>query len=293
MPQKVSLVLSGGGARGLAHIGVIEELEREGYEIHSVVGTSMGALVGAMYALGKMEDFKQWMYTLDKRKVFSLVDFTLSTHGIVKGDKVLNHMKTFIKDQSIEDLPIYYAAVAVNLLQKEEVVFTKGSIYDAIRASISIPTVLTPVKTNEGFLVDGGLMNNLPMSEAKRVEGDILVAVDVGANVPVLKLQLTKKENQAQEKTYQKRVKEFYHQLQSMVPSHKEEQKQEKLGYFDLMSKTISLMMEQQTNLNLKYHQPDLLVQISREAGGTYDFYRAEEFVEMGRLAFQQSRKRN
>lgn len=293
MPQKVSLVLSGGGARGLAHIGVIEELEREGYEIHSVVGTSMGALVGAMYALGKMEDFKQWMYTLDKRKVFSLVDFTLSTHGIVKGDKVLNHMKTFIKDQSIEDLPIYYAAVAVNLSQKEEVVFTKGSIYEAIRASISIPTLLTPVKTQQGFLVDGGLMNNLPMSEAKRVEGDILVAVDVGANVPVLKLQLTKKENQAQEKTYQKRVKEFYHQLQSMVPSHKEEQKQEKLGYFDLMSKTISLMMEQQTNLNLKYHQPDLLVQISREAGGTYDFYRAEEFVEMGRLAFQQSRKRN
>jgi len=289
MSQKVSLVLSGGGARGLAHIGVIEELEKAGYEIHSVVGTSMGAMVGATYAMGKMEEFKNWMYTLDKRKVFNLVDFTLSTHGVIKGDKVLNRIKEFISDQAIEELDIHFAAVAVNLLKKEEVVFRSGSIYEAIRASISIPTVLTPVKTDSGFLVDGGLMNNLPMSEAKREEGDILVAVDVGANVPVLKPKLSKKESQAQETIYQKRKKEFYQQLHKLVPSHNEEQKKEKLGYFDLMSKTISLMMEQQTNLNLKYHQPDLLVQISREAGGTYDFYRAKEFVEMGRLAFHKA----
>lgn len=289
MSQKVSLVLSGGGARGLAHIGVIEELEKAGYEIHSVVGTSMGAMVGATYAMGKMEAFKNWMYTLDKMKVFSLVDFTLSSHGLIKGDKVLNRIKEFISDQPIEELDIHFAAVAVNLLQKEEVVFREGSIYEAIRASISIPTLLTPVKTNAGFLVDGGLMNNLPMSEAKRVEGDILVAVDVGANIPVIKPKLTKKESQDQDSIYQKRVKEFYHQLQKLGPSHKEEQKQEKLGYFDLMTKTISLMMEQQTNLNLKYHQPDLLVQISRESAGTYDFYKAEELVEMGRLAFHQA----
>lgn len=191
MSKKVSLVLSGGGARGLAHIGVIEELEKRGYEIHSVVGTSMGALVGGVYAMGKMEEFKNWMYTLDRRKVFNLVDFTLSTHGLVKGDKVLNKMKEFISDKPIEDLPIYFAALAVNLIKKEEVLFEEGSIYDAIRASISIPNVLTPVKTEDGFLVDGGLMNNLPMSYAKRVEGDILVAVDVGANVPVIKPALT------------------------------------------------------------------------------------------------------
>lgn len=289
MPKKVSLVLSGGGARGLAHIGVIEEIEKRGYEIHSVVGTSMGALVGGVYAMGKMEEFKNWMYTLDRRKVFNLVDFTLSTHGMIKGDKVLNRMKEFISDKPIEDFPIYFAALAVNLIKKEEVVFTEGSIYDAIRASISIPNVLTPVKTEDGFLVDGGLMNNLPMSYAKRVDGDILVAVDVGANVPVIKPILTKKETKEKENVYQKRMKDFYQQLHKLVPSRKEELKEEKLGYFDLMSKTVDLMMEQQTKLNLMHHHPDILVEISRESAGTYDFYKAEELVEIGRLAFLDS----
>ena len=291
MQKKVSLVLSGGGARGLAHIGVIEELEKLGYDIHSVVGTSMGALVGGVYAMGKMEEFKNWMYTLDRRKVFNLVDFTLSTHGMVKGDKVLNRMKEFISDKPIEDLPIYFAALAVNLIKKEEVVFTEGSIYDAIRASISIPNVLTPIRTEDGFLVDGGLMNNLPMSIAKRVEGDILVAVDVGANVPLIKPVLTKKETVEKEHAYQKRLKEFYHQWHKIVPSKKEEMKEEKLGYFDLMSKTVDLMMEQQTKLNLMHHHPDILVEISRESAGTYDFYKAEELVEIGRMAFLQTIK--
>lgn len=289
MSKKVSLVLSGGGARGLAHIGVIEELEKAGYEIHSVVGTSMGAMVGATYAMGKMEAFKNWMYTLDKRKVFSLVDFTLSSHGIIKGDKVLNRIKEFISDQPIEDLNIHFAAVAVNLLRKEEVVFRTGSVYEAIRASISIPTLITPVEIQDGFLVDGGLMNNLPLSHAKRIPGDILVAVDVGANVPVLKPELTHIESKAQDSVYQKKMKEFYHQLQKLVPNSKEEQKQEKIGYFDLMSKTINLMMEQQTKLHLKHHQPDILVQISREASGNYDFYKAKELVEIGRLAFHKA----
>ena len=286
MSKKVSLVLSGGGARGLAHIGVIEEIERRGYDIHSVVGTSMGALVGGVYAMGKMEEFKNWMYTLDRRKVFNLVDFTLSTHGMIKGDKVLNRMKEFISDKPIEDLSVYFAAIAVNLIKKEEVVFTQGSIYDAIRASISIPNVLTPVKTEDGFLVDGGLMNNLPMSYAKRVDGDILVAVDVGANVPVIKPILTKMETKEKENAYQKRMKDFYQQLHKLVPSRKEELKEEKLGHFDLMSKTVDLMMEQQTKLNLMHHHPDILVEISRESAGTYDFYKAEELVEIGRLAF-------
>ncbi|NPD47249.1 MULTISPECIES: patatin-like phospholipase family protein [unclassified Lentimicrobium] len=293
MPKKVSLVLSGGGARGLAHIGVIEEIEKRGYEIHSVVGTSMGALVGGVYAMGKMEEFKNWMYTLDRRKVFNLVDFTLSTHGMIKGDKVLNRMKEFISDKPIEDFPIYFAALAVNLIKKEEVVFTEGSIYDAIRASISIPNVLTPVKTEDGFLVDGGLMNNLPMSYAKRVDGDILVAVDVGANVPVIKPMLTKKETKEKENAYQKRMKDFYQQLHKLVPSRKEELKEEKLGYFDLMSKTVDLMMEQQTKLNLMHHHPDILVEISRESAGTYDFYKAEELVEIGRMAFLQTIKKD
>jgi NTE family protein len=184
MRQKVSLVLSGGGARGLAHIGVIEELEKQDFEIVSITGTSMGALVGGICALGKLEEFKKWFFTLDKFKVFSLVDFTLSSQGLVKGERVFNKLKEFIEDKNIEDLKIAYAAVAVDLIKSEERVFTGGSVYDAIRASIAIPTVFTPVNIGNSLLVDGGILNNIPTNHAKRFKDDLLIAVNVNADIP-------------------------------------------------------------------------------------------------------------
>ena len=151
--KKVSLVLSGGGARGIAHIGVIEELEKQGYEIVSISGTSMGSLVGAIYSLGKMEEFKNWIYTMDKLDIFKYIDFTFSTQGLVKGDRVFNKMKEFIPDRNIEDLKINYSATATDITNKKEVVFTKGSIYEAVRASVAIPTVFTPVKIENSLLI--------------------------------------------------------------------------------------------------------------------------------------------
>ena len=287
MKQNVSLVLSGGGARGIAHIGVIEELESRGFEIASVAGTSMGALVGAVYALGKMEEFKNWLYTLDKIKVFSLVDFTLSSQGLVKGDKVFKKMKEFISDANIEDLNIYYAAVATDIINKKEVVFTKGSIYDAIRASIAIPTVFTPVKKENGLLVDGGVVNNIPISHAKRSPGDILIAVNVNADIPFDKPVVTKKERVVKRSIYQQKIKDFYNQLQKTKPSDKDK----KLGYFDLISKTISLMTEHIAQLSLEKYAPDILINVSHESCSMYDFYKAEELVEIGRLAAIKSLK--
>ncbi|HCC70571.1 MAG TPA: phospholipase, partial [Bacteroidales bacterium] len=119
MKQKIALVLSGGGARGIAHIGAIEELEKHGFEISAIAGTSMGSLIGGVYALGKMEEYKNWIITLDRVKVFSMVDFTVSRHGLVKGDKVFNKMKDFIPDSNIEDLPLQYAAVAADIASKK------------------------------------------------------------------------------------------------------------------------------------------------------------------------------
>lgn len=281
--------MSGGGARGLAHIGVIEELEKAGYEIHSIVGTSMGALVGGVYAMGKMEDYKNWMISLDKMKVFSLVDFTFSSHGLVKGDKVFGRMQEFIPDENIEELPISFAAMAVDLVKRDEVKFEKGSFYKAVRASMAIPNVLKPIKSDNQLLIDGGVMNNLPLRHAKRVDGDILVAVDVGANVPVINKAIVK-HNKDHESTYQKAVKDFYQKIQKWIPHDKEEEenKAEKMSYLDLMNTTIDLLMEQQTKLQIENNPPDKLIQISRDTCGTYDFYRAEELIEVGRMAFQQ-----
>jgi NTE family protein len=293
MSKKISLVLSGGGARGLAHIGVIEELVKQGYEIHSVAGTSMGAVVGGVFAMGELDKYKEWMLSLDKLKVFRLVDFTLSAHGLIKGDKVLHKMQEFIPDQKIEHFPLHFKALATDLIKKEAVTFTKGSYYDAIRASIAIPNVMKPVKKKNQLLVDGGLLNNLPLAYARRIKGDMLVAVDVSAKVPVIKPKMSKEESQKQESIYQKKMKEFYSQFQKWFPGNKDDndqqkEKEEKLSYFDLMSNSINLMMEQQTKVQIENHPPDILIQISRDSCGIYDFYRTKEMIEIGKLAFQQ-----
>lgn len=281
--QKVSLVLSGGGARGIAHIGVIEELEKRDFEIVSITGTSMGALVGGIFALGKLEEFKKWLFTLDKLKVFKLVDFTFSSQGLVKGDRVINELKKFISDKKIEDLQIFYAAIAVDLLNKKEVVFTNGSIYEAIRASIAIPTVFTPVNMENTLLVDGGVLNNIPINYAKRFPGDLLIAVNVNADIPLSKPIILKKEIETKQSVYRKKIKDFQNQLLKITPSNKKES----LGYFNLINKTISLMTDHITQTTIEKYPPDILIKISKKSCGTFDFYKAEEMVEIGRHSAQ------
>lgn len=279
--KNIALVLSGGGARGIAHIGVIEELEKRGYNIVSVTGTSMGAVVGAVFAMGKLKEFKEWMLGLDKMKVFNLLDFSFSTQGLVKGDKIFNEMKVFIEDANIEELNIPFSCVAVDLINREEVVFTKGSIYEALRASVSIPTVLTPVKKGKMLLVDGGVLNNLPLKYASRSENDKLVAVNVNANIPVITPPLSKKESIEKQSLYQRKMHDFQQQLQKIVPNYKNES----LNYFDVINKTLSIMTYTITKNLLEKHPPDILINISKESSNMFDFYNAEELIEIGRIS--------
>jgi NTE family protein len=281
MKQKVSLVLSGGGARGIAHIGVIDELEKLDFEIVSITGTSMGALVGGIHSLGKLDEFKTWLFTLDKLKIFKLFDFSFSSQGLIKGDKVINELKKFISDKKIEDLNIFYAAVAVDILNKKEVVFTKGSIFEAIRASIAIPTVFTPVNIENTMLVDGGVLNNIPINHAKRCPDDLLIAVNVNADIPPYKPTLLKKEIETKQSNYKKKVKIFQDHLQKNMPVNKNES----LGYFNLINKTISLMTGHIAQTIIEKYPPDILINISRNSCGTFDFYKAEELFEIGRYS--------
>ncbi|MDX2414809.1 MAG: patatin-like phospholipase family protein [Bacteroidales bacterium] len=281
MKKKVALVLSGGGARGIAHIGAIEELERQGYEISSIAGTSMGAVVGGVYAQGKLEEFKDWMLTLDRKKVFSLVDFTLSRQGLIKGDKVFNAMQDFIPDTDIRDLKIPYAAVAVDLNKMDEVVFRSGSLYEAIRASVSIPTVLTPVERGDALLVDGGVMNNIPVNVVERHKRDKLVVVNVNANIPKTEIVTSSNEVAESSSIYNKKIREFQAHLKKILPGKDDDD----LGYFDLISRTISSMIYHNAQLNLEKYNPDILIEVSRYSCGTYDFFKADELVEIGRMA--------
>ena len=277
MKKQVSLVLSSGGARGVAHIGVIEELEKQGFEIKSIAGTSMGALVGGMYATEKLDIYKKWMCSLDKMDVFNLIDFTLSRNGIVKGDKILRVMKKSIPDRNIEDLSIPFAAVATDVINEKEVVFNKGSLYDAIRASISIPTVFTPFSKDGFHLVDGGVLNPIPINRVKRFDDDILVVVNVNARIPDSSKQTKKKINF--EKKIPKNINSLINKLNYFIPKNKTD----KVGYFNLMNKTTSLMLYQISLMTLEKYQPDILIDISRYSFGTFDFYKSEEIIELGR----------
>lgn len=285
MSKNIALVLSGGGARGMAHIGVIEELMKRGYKITSIAGTSMGALIGGVYAKGKLDEFKNWITSLDQLEVFKLVDLTLGKGGLVKGEKVLNKMKEFIPDSNIEDLPIPYSATAVDIIKHEEVVFRSGSLYEAIRASIAIPTVFTPVKKDGATLVDGGVMNNVPITNIKRTEGDQLVVVYVNADIPCIKPALNKKEEKEQESFYQKWLSSFNNHLHI---NHSKEKK-ESLGLISVVDNALTTGMLALANFAIEKGNPDILINISRESCGTYDFYKAKELIEIGRLAAVQT----
>ena len=177
--KNVALALASGGPRGFAYIGAIEELQSRGYKITSVSGTSAGALVGGIFAAGGMSAFKEWLFGLDPVKVMSLMDVSISKNYLVKGDKVMKAIRERVPEVNIQDLPIPFTAIATDLFTGEEVVFREGSLFNAIRASISIPSMFRPVKWKGRTLVDGGMVNTFPLNRVRRTPGDILVGFNV------------------------------------------------------------------------------------------------------------------
>ncbi len=277
MKKNVALVLGSGGARGVAHIGVINELLNQGYNITSISGTSMGALVGGMYATGNLNVFEEWMCSLNKLDVFNLVDFTLSLNGLIKGNKILKEMKEMIPDRNIETLPIPFVAVATDIINGKEVVLNKGSLYNAIRSSISIPTVFTPFNYNGTKLVDGGILNPLPVNRVKRHKDDILIVVNLGSDKEYLDIDL--KENKANtDKKHNKYISKIQDTINNIIP----ENKSDKIGYYNLLNKTTSLMIQKVSELTLEKYKPDVLIEISSDAFGTYEFYKSKEIIELG-----------
>lgn len=273
MKKNVALVLSSGGARGLAHIGAIEELERRGYCITSIAGCSMGALIGAMYAAGKLAEVKEWMVQLDKKKILSLVDFSFSLNHLVKGEKVMDALKEIVPDVNIEDLPIPYVAVATDWNSGKEVVFKKGSLYEAVRSSISIPLFFNPVRKGEMLLVDGGLVNGLPLNRVARVKGDLLVGVNVSTHdykEEKLMSDIVDKKTLAKSlpAAIVKRIMDYQEGLG--------------LNYMTLLSRTISIMLEQNTRQQIIISKPDIAVQVQMKRYGGNDYDKAAEISLIG-----------
>ncbi len=179
---RVALALGSGGARGYAHIGVIEALEERGYDIASVSGSSMGALVGGLHAAGRLTPYTEWVRSLNQRDVLRLLDPSLKAPGAIRADKVLAYVNELLDGTRIEDLPIPFTAVATDLLARKEVWFQQGPVDVAIRASIALPSFITPVMINGRLLADGGLMNPVPLAPLAASDADVTVAVTLAGD---------------------------------------------------------------------------------------------------------------
>ena len=314
MKKEVALVLSSGGPRGFAYIGAIEELERRGYRITSIAGTSIGSLIGGIHAAGRLNELKAWLYDLDSWKVFTLMDLSIGKNHLLKGDKLIHAIKQIVPEIDIEDLRIPFKAVATDLYTGEEVVFDSGSLFQAIRASISIPSLFRPVRYGYRTLIDGGIANTLPLNRVHRNGNDILVAFNVNdVDVDEVRKNIIDEANQAQEKAQQqkeldartKAVMDSIRHNPSMTFLDKmklagqqgrkviehaindngaDESHEIGENYYGILTRTFSLMNHVNSKLAAELYRPDILVNMPFDAyGDISDYAKADEIAEAGR----------
>lgn len=284
MGKTVSLVLGSGGARGLAHIGAIEVLERRGYEIASIAGSSMGALVGGIHASGKLDEYRDWVVELERMDVVKLLDFTFGGNGVIKGDRIIEVLKDMIGDCKIEDLPMAYTAVATDLDRQREIWLSQGSLFDAIRASIAIPMLFTPVRLKGRTLVDGGLVNPIPVAPTLRDITDLTVVVNVNASRPAgppggaNKVLVDKTETTPDD--IKSKISAF---LQNLGINRDSETTEQAPGLVELMSRSLDTMQHIIGRHRLAGYEPNIVIGVPRTSCFFYEFWRGRELIEIGR----------
>lgn len=287
--KTVSLVLGSGGARGYAHIGVIRALHESGYQIKGIAGCSMGALVGGFYAAGKLDEFEEWARSLTYLEVIKLVDISFLSDGVIRGDKVFKKVADMLDDICIEDLNMPYTAVATDLSNKKEVWFNSGPIERAIRASCAIPSLISPVVLDNRALVDGGVLNPLPIAASVSVHADAIFAVDLGAEVPMPGGPVADSVQEAEEREEQKHnwFTHLRNKAISLLDSDKnveqtEEAMDANLGVAGTMNQMFETMQSSLTQYKIAGYKPDLLIRIPNNSLEMYEFYKADTQIELG-----------
>lgn len=277
----------------MAHIGAIEELVARGYQIKVVSGSSMGAVVGGLYAAGKLDMYRDWMVSLSRMDVFNLFDFAFSSAGLLKGERVFEEMARLLGDAQIEDLPIPYTAVVTDVLAKKEVWMQQGSLFKAIRASVAVPTIVTPVYTDTQILVDGGVLNPMPIEPVLGHEYDLLIVVNTNAEIPYHQKYLPTQQEAKDAEVYEGRLAQFRKKWSKYLSSGgvetEQTQKIAKLGYMSLLNKAVDLMENRIIELSLEKHHPDIVINVSREVCSMFEFHKAKEVIEAGRVATKET----
>ncbi len=277
--KTVSLVLGSGGARGLAHIGIIHVLEERGYEIRSIAGCSVGALIGGIYAAGKLGEYEEWVRGISKLDMVNMMDIAWEGGGLVRGDRIIQKMVDLVGNRLIEELPIRFTAVATELNSGREVWLSKGPLFDAIRSSCSLPLFFTPVKFGEDLLVDGGVVNPVPIAPTFDDHTDITIAVNLGGK-PV------KDESDVRALVVVEdppkspgRFRQWVNRMKTKLPSRKRFD----VGAYDVAYMAFDAMQSTIARQKLAAYPPDLILEIPRDAARTFDVDRAADLIQLGR----------
>ena len=281
--EKVALVLGAGGARGLAQIGVIEALQARGLDIIAVAGSSSGALVGGVFAAGKLELYRDWLYGLSRTDMLRLLDPGFARPSLFRGDRLMQALRELVGEPRIEELPISYTAVAVDLLRQREVWLRRGDLWDAVRASFAIPGLFTPHVVHGRELVDGGLLAPLPIAATRLSDAHRLVAVDMhgwperppGTPAP---------SDADNEPRLTGRLGAWWEEHFGGEDVPGGTVRGSRLGFTELMARSLDTMQAQIARVHLALDPPELVIRIPRDACQFYEFWRARELIQIGRL---------
>ena len=280
---RIGLVLGSGSARGWAHIGVIRALEEAGVRPDLVCGTSIGALVGAAYAAGELERLESWVLGLQIGDVVGLADVSLSA-GLLKGDRLMQFFRSNFEDRPLEQLGIPFAAVATSLQTGAEVWLRSGSTLDAVRASIALPGIFTPVRREGSLLVDGGLADPIPVSLARAMGADIVIAVDLGSDILGRRFRAaTAPEAPASPPQWMLKLREH---LGTLAPEKSPEQPPMP-SMIDVMAACMDIVLVRIARSRMAGEPPELLVAPRLAHLRMFDFHRAKESIEEGRRAVE------
>ena len=295
--KDIHLVLGSGGARGLTHIGVIRELEAQGYRIRSITGCSIGALIGGLHMAGQLDAYEEWVTQLTQWDVLRFLDISLiSRNGMVKGDKIMEKLADWIGDVTLEELPNRFASVAADIKTGKEIWIDSGSLMDAIRASISIPGVFTPLMKNGRVLVDGGILNPLPVPPIVLDDPNItVVAVSLSGrtmthpygeeiDLPKRKGAVAKEKYQDVRDNMRERMDGFLDSLQDVFGLEKQDKtpREEEPSFTDVMLGMFNTMQNTIARHQLANNPPDVLIEIPFNICQTHEFFKAKQLIPAG-----------
>lgn len=292
MAATVALVLGSGGARGYTHIGVIEEIERRGYQIKSIAGCSMGAVVGGVYAAGKLNEYREWVSGLDYLSMLRLLDLSFGNLGAIRGEKIFGRIKEMLGEINIEDLPIDFTAVATDLAYQQEVWFQQGCLHHAIHASAAIPSLFAPVRQAGRVLVDGGLLNPLPINPVVAMHCDLIMAVDLNSAENGYGLPNPAKRFPLEDWANSLGLRQLMN-WRGQAPEAGENANEPAMpqgtaandpsSMLELINLALETMQTSLTRYKIAGYPPDVVFNVPRRLCRFYEFHRAPELIEVGR----------